>query len=96
MCTWRHRNIETENGRSEVQGLNPLIEETQSELLMGFLAKQVAVVTGGRCGIGKGIALGLAVEVAVVCLVRRSTAALEKVKDEAGEVERMLKALINS
>ena len=60
---------------------------------MGFLAKQVAVVTGGSSGIGKAIALGLAVEGAAVCLVGRNTAALEKAKHEAAEVERMLKTL---
>jgi len=50
---------------------------------MSALKNQIAVVTGASSGIGKAIALGLAEQGAVLCLVGRKLEALQSVADEA-------------
>jgi NAD(P)-dependent dehydrogenase (short-subunit alcohol dehydrogenase family) len=53
---------------------------------MAFFKGQVAVVTGASRGIGKAIALDLALDGAIVCIVGRNLASLEAVGEEAGTV----------
>jgi short-subunit dehydrogenase len=50
---------------------------------MRALENQVAVVTGASRGIGKALALGLAAQGAVLCLVGRSMQTLQKIAGEA-------------
>ncbi len=57
---------------------------------MAFFKGQVAVVTGASSGIGRAIALDLALEGAVVCIVGRNLAALEAVGKGAPMVKEWL------
>ena len=50
---------------------------------MKTLENQVAVVTGASSGIGKAIALGLAAQGAILCLIGRKPEALQSVADAA-------------
>jgi len=57
---------------------------------MAAFTGQVAVVTGASSGIGKAIALNLAMEGAIVCLIGRSLPPLENVKKEVESVSERL------
>ena len=60
------------------------VDEGTNDRSLGRLHDQIAVVTGASSGIGKAIAMALAVEGAQVCLIGRKLKTLEAVTDNMG------------